>query len=117
MATHSTFGQKLIESLEQAVAYERGEYTPPRSHRRPITARQASVAELPQFDAAHVQAVRGRLALSQGVFAAALGVSAGTVRAWEQGARMPDGAARRLLQMAEEHPEYFIEKVHVERQA
>jgi hypothetical protein len=45
----------------------------------------------------------------QDVFAAALGVSPSTVRAWEQGDRIPEGASRRLLQIAEEHPEYFAQ--------
>jgi putative transcriptional regulator len=109
MSTDLTFGQKLLESLEQAVAYNRGEYVPPRVHRVPITARHASVAAPPRFDAAHIQSVRRSLALSQGVFAAALGVSPSTVRAWEQGDRIPEGASRRLLQIAEEHPEYFAQ--------
>ncbi|MGI8913981.1 MAG: helix-turn-helix domain-containing protein [Chloroflexota bacterium] len=113
MSTDLTFGQKLIESLEQAVAYDRGEYVPPRVHRVPVTTRQASVAAPPHFDAAHIQSVRHSLALSQGVFAAALGVSPSTVRAWEQGSRVPEGATRRLLQIAEEHPEYFAQKAQV----
>lgn len=115
MADHSSLGQKLIESLEQAVAYERGDYTPPRVHRAPITARQAKVAPPPSFDAARIQEARRRLGLSQEVFAAALGVSSGTIRAWEQGSRMPEGATRRLLQIAEEHPEYFAEKLQAAR--
>jgi transcriptional regulator with XRE-family HTH domain len=42
--------------------------------------------------------------VSQAIFAQMMGVSASTVRAWEQGKREPEGAARRLLQIAELHP-------------
>jgi putative transcriptional regulator len=104
-------GRKIIESLEQAIAFERGEYEPPRIHRVPITAHNTAVAEPPRYDAARIQAVRRRLAVSQQVFAAALNVSPGTVRAWEQGRRVPEGPTLRLLEMAEEHPEFFAEKV------
>ena len=55
--------------------------------------------------------MRARLALSQPLFAAALNVSAQTVKAWERGARVPDGPTRRLLELAEEHPEAFLVKV------
>ncbi len=43
----------------------------------------------------------------------ALNVSAETVRAWEQGKREPDGAALRLLQIAEQHPEWIMETVSI----
>ncbi|CAA9567620.1 MAG: hypothetical protein AVDCRST_MAG88-2035 [uncultured Thermomicrobiales bacterium] len=56
--------------------------------------------------------MRARLGVSQPFFAAALNVSPGTVKAWERGARTPDGPTRRLLEIAEEHPEAFLAKVH-----
>jgi putative transcriptional regulator len=49
--------------------------------------------------------------LSQPVFAAALNVSAETIRAWEQGKREPDGPTLRLLEVAEQHPEVFLDKL------
>jgi len=51
------------------------------------------------------------LALSQTVFAKALNVSAETVRSWEQEKRVPEGAALRLLQVADRHPEVILENV------
>ena len=115
MAQHTELGKKIIESLEQAIAYERGEYDPPRVHRVAVTARQTTIARPPRYDAGRVQAVRRRLALSQRVFAEALNVSPGTVRAWEQGTRVPDGPTRRLLEIAEEAPEIFTRKVQPSR--
>ena len=43
--------------------------------------------------------------LSQPVFADLLNVSPETVKSWEQGKNYPAGAAVRLLQVAEKHPE------------
>lgn len=51
-----------------------------------------------------VKALRGMLGLSQARFAAALGMSLGAVRHWEQGIRLPDGAACKLLRILERHP-------------
>jgi putative transcriptional regulator len=115
MAQHTELGKKIIESLEQAIAYERGEYEPPRAHRVAVTARQTTVAKPPRYDSGRVRAIRRRLALSQRVFAEALNVSPGTVRAWEQGSRVPDGPTRRLLEIAEEAPELFTRKVQPSR--
>jgi putative transcriptional regulator len=51
-----------------------------------------------------VVATRGKLGLSQEQFAAAFGVSLGTVRNWEQGRRTPDGPALVLLTVIEKSP-------------
>lgn len=55
--------------------------------------------------------VRESLAVSQPVFASMLNVSRSTVRAWEQGARDLEGAALRLLEVADGHPEVLVEAV------
>jgi putative transcriptional regulator len=52
---------------------------------------------------------RQRLGLSQDTFAELLGVSAGTLRGWEQGRRKPNRAARVLLRVAAEHPELVLD--------
>lgn len=77
----------------------------------PLTARDTEVAEAPRFTTARIAALRERLGFSQSVFAAALNVSAETVKAWEQGKRVPDGAVLRLLQLAEEHPKWITASV------
>jgi len=41
-----------------------------------------------------------------------LNVSAATVKAWEQGNRVPEGPIMRLLQIAEEYPEILARTVH-----
>lgn len=54
-----------------------------------------------------VAATRARAGLTQQAFAALLGVSVRTLQGWEQGRREPAGAARTLLRIADEHPEYL----------
>ena len=103
-------GDSIIKGLEEALAYERGELQL-RTRTVERTAREARVVAPPVYDGARIRAVRARLALSQPLFAAALNVSPQTVKAWERGARVPEGPTRRLLELAEEHPEAFLAKV------
>ncbi|MGN6564773.1 MAG: helix-turn-helix domain-containing protein [Thermomicrobiales bacterium] len=110
MPEHSELGKLLIQGSEEVLAYQRGERAL-REHRVPITARGVIVLDPPHYDAARIRALRQQLALSQQLFADALNVSLATVRAWEQGLRVPEGATRRLLEIAEEHPEYFTSKI------
>jgi putative transcriptional regulator len=102
--TRTTFGARLIKSMRQAVAIERGELKPGLVRRYPITARQAAAMPAPNLSADDVRTIRDRLDLSQPVFASALNVSAETVKAWEQGKKRPSGPAARLLQIVELHP-------------
>jgi putative transcriptional regulator len=76
-----------------------------------LTIRDVSVDPAKAFEASDVIALRSRLALSQAVFAQALNVSRETVRGWEQGKRVPDGASQRLLELAESHPQWVFESI------
>ena len=76
-----------------------------------LTAKDVVVKLPPRYDAARIQAIRHGLNVSQKAFADMLNVSLATVRAWEQGLRTPDGAATRLLSIAERHPEIITEAV------
>ncbi len=106
----TTLGQHLIAGLREAVAYERGETTGVET-RKVLTARFADVDGVPTYSPVRIVRLRESLEISQPVFASVLNVSADTVRSWEQGKRRPDGAAVRLLQIAEEHPTWLAEKV------
>jgi len=109
MAENQSFGDLLIGALEEAVAYERGELPVARVDQVEITARNARVPAPPAYPPDRVRAVRHRLSVSQQVFAQLLNASASAVRAWEQGAREPDGPTRRLLELAERHPDVLTE--------
>jgi len=54
--------------------------------------------------AADVRALRERVNASQSVFARFLNVSTRLMRAWDADRRRPDGAALRLLEIAERDP-------------
>ena len=86
---------KLLESVKQAKAIERGELKPARVFRMN-----------PKRD---IVRVRGKLGLSQSKFAAILGISADTLQNWGQGRRTPTGPARVLLKIAARHPEVLLE--------
>jgi putative transcriptional regulator len=101
----------LTASLREAVQVERGQKRPARRRRVHVTARDVAVAPPRDYGAPKVQAIRKRLGLSQTVFATTLNVSPATVRAWEQGARVPDGPSRRLLEIADRHPDILLENL------
>ena len=106
----SRIGQLAIQSLTEHIAYERGE-GPGRT--TVVSANQATVDAPPAWTAERIRAVRERMRLSQQLFAETLGVDAATVKAWEQGKRVPAGASSRLLEMAETHPNFLLEKIHL----
>jgi putative transcriptional regulator len=56
-----------------------------------------------------VSDIRQKTGLSQSKFAALLGVSVRTLQDWEQGRRMPSGAARTLLLIAHKNPRVLLE--------
>jgi putative transcriptional regulator len=56
-----------------------------------------------------VAEVRQKTGLSQSKFAALLGVSVRTLQDWEQGRRVPSGAARTLLLIAHKNPMVLLE--------
>jgi len=83
-------GQGILRGARQALEYARG-------------AREGFVAHVPEE--IDVAAIRGRLGLSQGEFAAQFGFKLDAVQNWEQGRRRPDGAARAFLRVIEREPE------------
>jgi putative transcriptional regulator len=56
-----------------------------------------------------VTSIRETTGLSQAKFAQLLGVSVRTLQEWEQGRRVPSGAARTLLQIAAKNPQALID--------
>jgi DNA-binding transcriptional regulator YiaG len=55
-----------------------------------------------------VEKARARLGLSQTKFAASAGISAATLNNWEQGRRVPTGAARVPLKIARQRPRIVL---------
>ena len=81
---------ELVASVREGGAILRGERTPSRQF----------VIKGPD-----IKRIRASYKLSQGEFAALLGISVATLRNWEQGRRTPEGSARILLQVAARHPD------------
>ena len=103
---HSELGKRIIESLEEAIRHARGEDTGARvTYGAPVTARKAHLEMPPYYPPHLVRDIRQQLSVSQTIFAQMLGVSASTVRAWEQGKREAEGPVGRLLQIAETYPD------------
>jgi len=59
-----------------------------------------------------VKAIRAKLKMSQSEFADFLGVSANTVKNWEQKRALPVGTARSLLTIAEKEPQAVFAALH-----
>jgi len=89
--------EELKASLEEAVAYVRGEKNRCRT----------TVLELPvpEYRPADVARIRLALNLSQRSLASVLGVSPRTVEAWEGGKNTPNGSARNLLYLIDNNHE------------
>jgi DNA-binding transcriptional regulator YiaG len=79
--------------------------------RRVITRRDGTIEkdEIIPAEKALVAAARAATGLSQAAFAKLLGVSVRTLQEWEQGRKMPSGAAATLLKVAARHPEVLQE--------
>ena len=85
---------ELLKSIDEARAIRAGKQKPSRI----IT-----------FNPLEVKTVRKRLHVSQTQFAHLIGVSAATLRNWEQGRTYPEGAARVLLRVAAHRPDIVLE--------
>ena len=81
------------------------------SVRRVITKRNGIIEkdEIIPAERAQVAAARAATGLSQAAFAKLLGVSVRTLQEWEQGRKIPSGAAATLLKVASRHPEVLQE--------
>ena len=105
LVTSENFEAMLIASATQARQIARGERAPTRMYTASV--RTLRVAEPRPYRRDDVMRVRHMLGVSQQVFANLLGRSGAAVRAWElpNSGKEPDGAAARLLEIFERHPE------------
>ena len=110
VVTEENFGDLLIQSAQEALAYVRGDRSKGRVRVRTNPAALTMPPPPSPYTPERIHAIRVRLGLKQGQFADVLNVSDKTVKAWEQGINPPSGPALRLLQIAELHPEVFWEQ-------
>jgi putative transcriptional regulator len=88
----TSVGKRIVEGLEEALAWSKGEGVPVR----------VTQVQVPEID---VSAVRRRMGLSQMQFARKFGFPPATLRNWEQGRVRPDAPTRVLLAVIAKHPE------------
>ena len=84
----------LLKSIDEARAIQAGKRKPSR---------------VTTFHPIVVKTIRKRLHVSQAQFAQLIGISAATIRNWEQGRTYPEGAARVLLKIAAHRPDAVLE--------
>ena len=94
--------QELTESIREAGKIRREEKAASRSF---------------EFEDVDVRKVRAKTGLSQSQFAMLLGVSAATLKNWEQLRRKPTGPARALLRIVDTNPGMALEALHADRLA
>lgn len=87
-----TVGEGIIQGLNEAIAWTRGESTKVR----------VTLVHIPEVD---VRKVRAKMGLSQAEFATKFGLPPATLRNWEQGRSRPDAPTRVLLAVIAKHPE------------
>ena len=104
-------GQRIVLGLQEVV--ETMEAGGMEAVAKKFTVRKAPSPGFskPSLNAKQVIAIRNTLAVSQTTFAALLGVSTNTVRAWEQGINPPSGMAVRFLDEVRRNPEYWKTRV------
>ena len=86
-----TVGQRIVEGLDEAIAWSQGKKTGAR----------VTLGAVPAVD---VRELRQRMGLSQSQFALRFGLPPGTLRNWEQGRSVPDAPTRVLLAVIAKHP-------------
>ena len=93
--------KKLFEALVQSV-----------KEMKAIQAGRMKPSRVFVVEPLRVKQVRNRLNLTQGQFAAMIGISVRTLQHWEQGRRTPEGPARALLTIAAKNPKAVLMALH-----
>jgi len=98
----SAAGKKILAGLKQLqTALETGDFSK-------VTVRTMEITEPGKYGAREVRALRDRLGVSQGIFAALVGVSPVLVAHWEHGIRKPAPLACRLFDKIKENPPGYL---------
>jgi putative transcriptional regulator len=99
------FGELLLKSSEEALLHSQGKVS--------LNSETLELPkEPPQYSKSHIKEIRERiLKVSQPVFASILACSDSAVKSWERGENTPSGTTRRLLQLIENDPEFFLKSI------
>ena len=109
-------GAELLQAVQEIKAGKsarttRFEPLPDGSVRRTVTLADGAIQKQEVLVGLQWQlmALRTQSGLSQSEFARATGVSVRTLQEWEQGRKIPSGAAQSLLKLISRHPELLAE--------
>ncbi|MCL2053970.1 MAG: helix-turn-helix domain-containing protein [Oscillospiraceae bacterium] len=93
----SEISESIMKGLQEMLDHAKGK----------IELRSHYAAAVPPqvFTADEIRNIRDKLNMSQGFFAEVIGVSKKTVESWEYGRGKPNGAALRILSIADKDPE------------
>jgi putative transcriptional regulator len=91
---------RFAEALADAQRLARGDA-------RGIIVDTLQIIDVPDFSPEEIKALRHAAKMPQRLFAQCLGVTQKSVEAWEGGRSHPDGAARRLLGLLQNDPDFF----------
>lgn len=87
---------EIMAGLDDAIAHAKGEPSNVVEHKPTLI---------------DVKIIRQKTGMSQQKFCTTFGISLGTLRHWEQGLRVPRGAARVLLQVMDKNPAAVIQAI------
>ena len=93
------FGDGLIEGLQEALAWKRGEIA-------------LEVRNVDPMPVERIKRIRKAVAKSAAEFEQKFGIPAATLNNWEQGRRKPDLASRLLLKVIETNPAAVEDAAH-----
>lgn len=96
----SSFYEGIMQGLNEALAYTRGELT------EDVRIHSITIADIPEFTPNEIREIRKNAGMTQGVFASCLGVTKKAVEGWEGGRSHPNGAVRRILSLMKENPQF-----------
>ncbi len=85
--------KSIKQGLTEAIAFAQG---------------QPGETAVHEFESLDIKAVRAKVGMTQVEFAAAFGISLGTLRHWERGDRKPQGPALVLLNVVAKEPEAVL---------
>ena len=108
-----THFDSLVESLNQAIDYEKG-------NKKVARVRVASIPDIEpiiDFSKEKIREIRYSTNLPQKHFAELIGVTQRAVEAWEAGTRKPTGSAKRLFQLIERDPGLINNMIRTEQGA
>ena len=99
----SEFYEGIVQGLQEAIAYYRGENTDK------VTVHRLTCEKVREFTPEEIKKTRLAAKMPQWMFAQVIGVSQKSVEAWEGGRSRPDGAARRMIGLLNANPHFADE--------